>query len=257
VRGLNAGFRDALTDQQIADLRGANYNLVRSEIGDTRAPGMWLLNVVILDNAASVIAQLSRLSPGCFIEAGNEPNIGCDKQPKLSPAQYVALAGLVRDWAAVNAATVYYGAVSNCNREGLGWLQRALDLAPWMTHVSVHRYQYGGGAPNVRASEWGDRSQEHRALAVTLNGRHLLVTEAGCKNTYTAKFLFWKWQKPINERDQLAYIQADRACWSGFPNFDGYVLYQHWTGNPPTDAYGLRGPTWAPKLGFYAFKGTL
>lgn len=229
-QGINAGFGEPLPDDRLAYFVSQGVTCVRTWIGtpanapiviqqlqkfETLSP----LYIVKGSTNAEVMAQLALVPDGSRVELGNEPNIGTEGV-KMTPGQYAGLATFTRDYCLARGLVVYYGSVSNCNRDGQAWLKAVLDAAPWIDRVSVHRYPYTPDQ-NPALSPYGSRTQEMAALrSVLTTGRTLprrvRVTEIGCKcgpKVYQTGWWIFKQWHAVSQELQLYYLTQEYQYW--------------------------------------------
>jgi len=208
-------------------------------------PQLTPLYIVRVGLGAQSTDELLRVPTRSMIEFGNESNIGDGpaSTPKLTPQQYSTLAYA----AEVLGHTVYWGCVSNLNKDGMDWLKEMLRLSPWMTHISIHDYDRDLTVARIPG------------LLNILGGRRFRVTETGVlcgPRGYKTPGGFLKGPKyiPITEEQQLDLLRGVVVRWRAVPTCDGVDVYQENSGATETTSFGLNDPAGKPRLAWQIFK---
>lgn len=218
-RCIVAGFDDPISDARLSGFVRDGVRGVRTGVGTTDAAHEAIVaqfaKFPMLEPYYSIryrsAAELARVPDGSAFEPGNEPNLA-----NIKPAEYAAWANSIRAECEARRLVPYWSSISNLNKSGLDWLAAVLKLCGWMSHVSIHRYNYGA-VPNVGASSWGNRTNEMRELLTVIGTRAFRVTEAGClcgPRCYKTGAWFWTKYHAITEQQQLDYVRAETSLWT-------------------------------------------
>lgn len=243
--GICAGFGHPLGQDRLEALRVRGITLLRQDLQTTggRTPeveaavaegarwerlGGRMLYICSLDTLGAV-------PEGAWVELHNEPEA-------MPPLAYAS--DLVRAWPIVQARglTLWAGTISNLDKDSLAWLRRVIELAPFLTHVAVHRYTPGKEQNPDRAhAGFSDRRSEVAALRAIVGPRPWMVSEIGY---HTAAMPVSRWL-PFLKTRLTPYQHAARlgfeVQWWCEQGARAAVIFQEQDapGDTP-DQYGLR-----------------
>lgn len=240
MTGIVAGFGFPLGDARMGALVGRGFTLIRQDLqtcdGRTpdvqavleecsRWPSLRPLYIVTPDT-------LTQVPEGAWVELRNEPEY-------LTPAAYAAELRAV--WAEVQrrTLTLWAGGIGNTDRDSLSWLRQVLSLAPFVTHVSVHRYSADAAQTWSKPHKGFDsRLHEVSDLQAIIGARPYLVSEVGFHTARTRRW--WFWTRQLTPAQQTARLRAEIAFWQQH-GAQAVIVYQENDAPGTTqDKYGLR-----------------
>lgn len=245
--GFNASSGDPIPLDRLIRMHLTGANIIRTWIGPeqnreinkyqfTLVPELQPLWIILKDP----IGEINAVPDGSWVTLGNEPNIGRDL-PVMNPHEYADFYGPAYYIARDRGLKCYVGELSAISSESMLWLEELLTIWSDVTHVAQHRYALKDDQDPMKSSYHGGRNGEMADFNQVIQARNYLITELGPKEiSYT------DWKPPfrhhVSQDDRLRFAKQDRDFWRNQPNCEGIIYYQEWTGNPPTDPYGMFGP---------------
>ena len=242
--GLVAGFGDPLGPQRLAEITAHGMTIIRQDIQRTngRTPDV----SAVLAEAASWTGRtvficdeqtIYEVPDGAWVELYNEPDIN-----GFTPSAWVRAAQAVWSYIKAHGLTFWGGGNSNLNQKSLAWLREVVRLAPWLTHITAHRYSPTAHQERMLPHKgFVSRDAEADALVSITGTRPLLIGEVGFSTQrITTGWWFFTRTTQLTAPQQADMLLDELEFWQ-CRGASACVLYQEQDSpDPKADQYGLR-----------------
>jgi hypothetical protein len=247
--GVVAGFGEVIGPDRLSVFRKLGLSVIRQDLQTIglRKPAV---NAVIAEceewkragGQALYITDkvtLPVVPDGSWVEYLNEPEY-------LSPEAYADQLDAIWPIVLSKKLTLWAGCIGNTDADSLLWLLTVLRNAPYLTHISVHRYTPGSDqSPTKPHKGFSTRDGEVRWLKDIIGMRPYIVSEVGFHTAWRRRFLFWRTRLSNSEQSMRLVRELDFWYLHGA---DAVCIYQE--NDAPgkvADKYGLRDETGAWK----------
>ena len=243
LTGIVAGFGEPIGAERLTALRAHGFRLIRQDLQTVMGRNPRVDAVISEGNAWEAAggkmlyivdtSTLGMVPDGSWVEYLNEPEY-------QTPHTYAH--GLAVNWpvACDKGLTLWAGGIGNLDADSMLWLQRVLAEAPYVTHISVHRYPPDAAqSPDKAHKGMAGREGELRWLRDIIGPRPFVVSEVGYHTAWRRQF--WFWRTRLSAVEQAARLCRELDFWRA-EGAEACCLYQENDGAGAgfLDHYGLK-----------------